>query len=118
MVRRALFACFMTLVSSPALAAACVQPEGMAIGPLVPTEEAARAMYKTIARIRHDPIKSSNNVVVNDKGDHWEVFQYPKHIDPPRTVNGTEIVSVVAGGGMLDLEIRKCDASTTGYYDR
>jgi hypothetical protein len=108
----------MTLASSPALAAACVQPEGMAIGPLVPTEDAARALYKTIAGIRHDPIKSSNDILVNDKGDHWEAFQYPKHIDPPRTVNGMQIVTVVAGGGTLDLEIQKCDASITGHYDK
>jgi hypothetical protein len=91
----------------------------MAIGPIVPTADAARALYKTIASIRDDPINPTNDILVNDKGDHWEVFQYPKHISSP-VVNpdGTETVSVVAGGGMLDLEIKKCDASTVGYYDR
>jgi hypothetical protein len=91
----------------------------MAIGPVVPTADAAREMYKTIARIRHDIIKPSSDILVNDKGDHWEVYQYPKHTDVDvQTVNGIEAVRVVTGGGTLDLEIKKCDASTVGYYDR
>jgi hypothetical protein len=91
----------------------------MAIGPIVPTADAARMLYKTIAGIRHDPIKPENDIVVRDKGDYWEVGQYPKHLNGPVTnADGTVTYEVVAGGGTLELEIKKCDATTVGNYAR
>lgn len=104
---------------SSAAAAPCVQPPGMAIGPIVPTADAAREVYKTFAAIRNDLIRPTNDIRVDDEGDHWIVFQYPKHIDDSATDSrGNEIVHVVNGGGTLALEINKCDAHTVGYYQR
>jgi hypothetical protein len=91
----------------------------MAIGPLVPTADAARELYRTIAHIRHDPIKPSNDIRVSDEGDHWVIYQSSRDaVTWRQNANGTETVSVVAGGGGLELEIKKCDASTVGHYDR
>ena len=98
---------------------ACDQPDGRAIGLVVPTADAAIAVYKAIANGRHDKIKSANKILVNDKEDHWEVYQYPKKDRStfnPHT--GMETVRVVAGGGTLELEIDKCDGRTVGSYSR
>jgi hypothetical protein len=111
-------ALLLSFTTSVAYAENCVQPAGMAIGPVVPTADAGREVYKTIAHIRHDPIKRSNDVLAKDQGDHWDVFQYPKHIDGYRVINGVETVQVVAGGGTLELEINKCDGRVLGSYAR
>jgi hypothetical protein len=108
------------LLSTPCWAAAqvCDQPAGRAIGAVVPTATAARAIYEAIAKGRNDRIKTANNILVNDKGDYWEVFQYPKKTQSFVRRNGVETVQVVAGGGTLELEINKCDARVLGAYSR
>jgi hypothetical protein len=98
---------------------ACKQPDGYAIGLVVPTPDAAKRVYEAVATGRYDQIKSSNDILVNDRGDHWEVFQYPKKAPSfERHSDGSETVTVVAGGGTLELEITKCDGRIIGSYAR
>lgn len=109
------------LLATPCFGAepVCEQPPGRAIGLVVPTADAATAVYKAIAKGRHDKIKPTNNILVNDEGDQWGVYQYPKKDES--TFNrrtGIETVRVVAGGGTLELEINKCDGRTIGSYAR
>jgi len=107
------------LTASSAWAASCPQPEGMSIGPIVPTADAARELYKTMAGIRHDVIRPTNDIVVHDERDHWTVFQYPKQVDVgTHPTHGGPVVSAFVGDGTLTLQIGKCDAHTVGYYSR
>jgi hypothetical protein len=90
----------------------------MAIGPIVPTADAARELYETISSIRHAPIRAQEDILVNDKGDYWEVYQY--HDDSAvQVINGVETVRLPSHiHGALNLEIKKCDGATVGYYNR
>jgi hypothetical protein len=116
MIRAAMVVLGLVVAASCASAADCVQPAGMAIGPIVPTADAARQMYRTIVDIRHDLVRPTNDIVVHDEGDHWEVFQYPKRVD--YSVGPDNAVPVVIGDHTLALEIGKCNARTVGYYQR
>jgi hypothetical protein len=109
---------FLALVPHLAFASDCNQPPGKAIGEIVPTKDTARAIYRAIAAGRHDKVSSSNDILVNDDGDHWEVFQYPKKGPTYEDHHGLETIRVVAGGGTLELDINKCDASVLGSYAR
>ena len=85
---------------------------------IVPTEQVAREIYEAVARGRGDVIKRANKIMVEDGNDHWEVFQYPKHLPAAQTVHGVTTVTVVQGGGTLEMKINKCDGSVLAHYSR
>jgi hypothetical protein len=94
--------------AQPAATPTCVKVEGMISGPIVSSPQAAREIYEAIARARGDKILQTNKIVVQDDGEHWSVFQYPAN----------PAGKAVLGGGTLDMEINKCDASIRAHYDR
>jgi hypothetical protein len=76
------------------------------IGLMVPTRQAAREVYEAIARARGDKILQTHEILVEDDGEHWSVFQFPIIYDGMR------------GGGTLTMKISKCDASIRAHYSR
>lgn len=90
----------------PASTLTCVKIAGMIDDLMVPTPEAAREIYQTIARARGDKILQTHQILVADEGEHWSVFQSPIIFDGMK------------GGGALEMKISKCDASVRAHYSR
>jgi hypothetical protein len=85
-------------------------------GPIVATAETARSIY--VAKQRGDKVSPENDTVVDDEGDHWTVFQYPKRTSASKTTHAGGEVAVVAGGGTLEMEIDKCTGAIRAHYSR
>lgn len=97
----------------------CAKRPGLAGEAAVATADAARTIYLGVAKQRGDKAAPENDVIVDDDGDHWTVFQYPKHIPAPRTSSaGTDEITVVAGGGTLEMEIDKGTGAICTHYSR
>jgi hypothetical protein len=95
-----------------ALVVPAIADESRCAGALiVPSKQVASDIYRAIAQGRGDKIRRSNDVVAEDDGDFWEVSQYPRHLSRERSQNGTDYVTVVAGGGTLQLRITKCNGA-------
>ena len=74
--------------------------------PLVPTKATAKAIYLAVGRGQQIPMfKDYPIVMVEDKGDHWSVWQ--ERGKPPPTPKANEVI-VSAGGGQLSMDIDKC----------
>lgn len=85
----------------------------------VTTPDAARSIYLRELEQRGRVISPGNDVVVKDEGDHWAVYQYPRHIPEPKdNGDGTQTITVVMGGGGLEVEIDKCTGATHAHYSR
>lgn len=75
----------------------CPKTPGFVAGPFVPTEEAAREIYKIIAaKIAPRSVEKFPLVVIKDEGDHWWAIQAA--LQP----------SEGHGGGQLYMQIDKC----------
>jgi hypothetical protein len=97
----------------------CTKQPGMIGDPMVGTADTARSIYLSVAKQRGDKVSPENDIIVEDDGGRWAVFQYPKHIPAPkRTATGEEEVTVVAGGGALEMEIDKCTGAIRAHYSR
>ena len=94
----------------------CPRIEGKAGDPVVPTADAARKTYITVANARGDKIVPTNDIVTIDEGDHWSVGQ--SHDPAYKVVNGVETTTVTQGGGTLEIEINKCDGAIRTHYSR
>jgi hypothetical protein len=103
---------------APPTIGGCIKVPGTIGGPTVPTPKAARDIYKATTRARGDIIRPTNEIRVSDEGDHWSVFQYPRHIQPPKVTGRIGTVSVVIGGGTLEMTIEKCDGAISASYSR
>jgi hypothetical protein len=101
--------------------ATCPKPDEHIGGPFISTPRAARAVYLAIERdIAPFNLKRYPIVTVHDVGDHWEMSQ-TRRFPPIRHYSSgrLETVSVMAGGGMLDLDIDKCTgAISNAQFDR
>ena len=75
----------------------CPKTPGFVAGPFVPTEEAAREIYKImVATIAPRSVEEYPLVVVKDEGDHWWATQAAMQPSGGR------------GGGQLYMQIDKC----------
>jgi hypothetical protein len=90
----------------PASTLTCVKVAGMIGDPMVPTPEVAREIYQTIARAQGDEILQTHEILVEDDGQHWSVYQFPIIYDGRK------------GGGTLKMKISKCDAGIRAHYSR
>jgi hypothetical protein len=119
----ALFVLCLLNISSVEASPICSKEPGFIAGPVVPTERAAKEIYIAIARSlfprtwRKYPI-----IFVLDEGETWGVGQRNVHI-PDKTFkdkNGMEMerVTIQHGGGALEMEISKCDASVKLSFSR
>jgi len=104
--------------AEPASPETCTTADGTTYRPFVATAQAAREIYTAIVHSRGDKIKPGNKILVNDDGSYWTVFQYPARLPPERVVGGMVMVTVVAGGGTLEMTINKCNGSLTAHYSR
>jgi hypothetical protein len=101
----------------------CTKKSGFIAGPVVPTERAAKEIYVAIARALFPRTwRKYPKIFVLDESDKWSVGQ--KAIDVPdktfRDKNGVEMerVTIMRGGGALEMEISKCDASAKLSFSR
>lgn len=78
--------------------AICEPPLGM----VVPTADTAQEIYEAVLKGRGDALDPRADVQVSDNGEFWTVFQR----------------SEGRGGGLLELEISKCDGAVRGSYSR
>ena len=84
-----------------AQAPSCTKLEGWMIrGPLVPNPDAAKGIYRAVAKGLSAEIRPSNVVTVTDAGDNWVVSQFPP------------------AHGTLEIGIDKCTGAMRAYYDR
>jgi hypothetical protein len=101
----------------------CVKEDGFVAGPVVITKAEAEEIYVAIARALHPNSWRKYPVIfVLDGGDHWEVGQKKAGANAKFFRNGnggeTETVTVYAGGGEIEMQINKCDASTKVNFSR
>jgi hypothetical protein len=96
----------------------CAKQPGLIDGPIVATADTARRIYISIAKQRGDQIAPENNILVNDNGDQWSIFQHAKRPEVSKTSNGETIVSITSGGSMLEMEIDKCSGTIRAHYSR
>jgi hypothetical protein len=92
---------------------ACV--DGGGLHPVVATADAAKTIYRAVASGRGDSTR--DNIVVEDHGAAWSVFQYT----PPVAENdgkGNPTIILVSGSGTLLLSIDKCDGTIEAHYSR
>ncbi|MGN6149842.1 MAG: hypothetical protein ACTHPD_14990 [Rhizomicrobium sp.] len=80
--------------------------DGYIASQMVPNKEVAGAIYRTVGRnLVPSNFKKFPIVVVEDRGDYWEVSQ--KNNDPRPKARSNEVV-VTTGGGQLYMNINKC----------
>ena len=86
---------------------ACPYSSGYLQGPFVPTADAARQIFAAIRNAIAPEYSAAKrtSIIVDDKGDHWEVYQRIHVVD-----RAGKTVDLMGGGG-LGLEIDKCTAS-------
>jgi hypothetical protein len=78
---------------------------------LVPNASAAKAIYRAVvSAVAPGNLKKFPIIVVEDKGDHWEVGQ-EDGLPPPKPEPNEVIVS--AGGGQFYMSIDKCTGAIT-----
>jgi hypothetical protein len=126
MAKLGVFIVFATLsVAGSALAEkahvspSCPKQPGMIGDAIVATADTARSIYLSVAKQRGDKVSPGNDVVVDDDGERWVVYQHPK--DSPATnhiATGEEVTTIIQGGGTLDMEIDKCTGAIRAHYSR
>ena len=84
---------------------------GLGGNPLVPDAATAKAIFVAVARaVWPDNLRTFPVVVAEDKGDHWEVGD-ERRKKPVRlncASDSPQSIIVMAGGGMLSMNIDKC----------
>ena len=87
--------------------------EGGGLHPVVTTADAAKTIYRAVAVGRGESTR--DNIVVEDHGAAWNVFQYT----PPVAQDdgkGNRAIILVSGSGTLALSIDKCDGTIEAHY--
>ena len=81
--------------------------------PLVANAETARAIFLAVEKDFFPQADRETYPAVDarDEGERWSVFRWRPPVTPP---NGQ--VGVTRGGGQLQLEIAKCDATISDVY--
>ena len=102
----------------------CRKEPGYLEGPLVPTKLAAKEIYVAIARSL-DPSgwRKHSEVFVLDEGNYWGVGQHDPVKKPSKAVkdeNGVDAdqITISSGGGAIEMQINKCNASVRTSYSR
>jgi hypothetical protein len=107
--KRIAFLIFGLVLCVPCMASAQNSPcpnDGYIASQMVPDKKVAAAIYKVVGQtlVPHN-FKEFPIVVVEDKGDHWEVSQVNNR--PPPKLGPNEVL-VSTGGGELNMDINKC----------
>jgi len=109
LVRAICAAAFSVVVATSASAVQCAKRDGLLPDPVVPTADAAKAIYSAIARSspRLHKLEGPGPITVIDEGSQWGVTHY---VDPKVSLrpDHTETVKMVGGGGDLAMTINKC----------
>jgi hypothetical protein len=90
----------------------CPSEAGFVAGPFVPDATTAAAIYVAVERARFNrDLARYPKVTVTDRRDHWSVFRYPRP-----TVHSDGSITVVRGGGQLEMEIDKCSGTISRVH--
>jgi hypothetical protein len=101
----------------------CRKDPGLLAGPAVPTKEVARQIYVTIASALYpNSWRKYRTIFVLDEGTKWGVGQRPDSTGVTMRKNEQgeviESVTTVEGGGSLEMDIDKCNASVSMSFSR
>jgi hypothetical protein len=97
----------------------CEKEPGYIAGPFVPDEATARAIYVAVEATKGSQEHKAKYPIITvvDEGNHWGVFR-TRPVPTKRLPNGDIAVVKEDGGGMLELEIDKCNGAMRASFSR
>jgi hypothetical protein len=115
-----MFKIALALVASATVAHVDAKPDCAL--PLAMTKEVALGIYNAVVNGQESPRRRRNyEIKIDDEGDNWSVYQMPKGGNSTKYFTDKdgrkmEIVTVIAGGGGLEMIIDKCTAAISSAH--